>query len=466
MVDRLSPQDVSFLYAETAATPLHVGGVAVLAPPEVGFDYERLVELIGQRIALVPRFRQRVKWVPGHLANPVWVDDEHFDLTYHVRRSALPRPGSEEQLRELVARLQSRRLDRTRPLWEAYLVEGLEGGRVALVTKTHGALVDGVAGVDLSTVLLDPDPTARPLPDDDWQPRHTPGTVRLLAGALADAALRPTAAVADSARTALLDARSTVERTVDTAAGVASSFRSVTRPGPTSALHVRTGPHRRFSTVATDLEDYRRVRAAHGGTVNDIVLATITGALRTWLMTRGEPVTPRTTVRAVVPVSVQPGAAPRRAPGSRVARYVVELPVGEGSPGVRLHQVRVAMRGHEESGRSVGAGTLVQLSGFAPPTLHALGVRAATGMTRRLSDLVVTNVPGPQVPMFAAGARLLQMYPVVPLAKGQAVSIGLTSYDGGVFYGLNADRDALPDVDVLGGCLVESLAELVETPRP
>jgi WS/DGAT/MGAT family acyltransferase len=463
MADRLNPLDVSFLYMETPTTAMHVGGVAVLQPPEEGFDYDRLVELISQRIALVPRYRQKVRTIPGHLANPVWVDDEDFDVTYHVRRSALPRPGTDAQLRELVARLQSRQLDRGRPLWEIYLVEGLAGGRVGIITKTHHAMVDGVSAVDIGTVVLDLTAEPREVPADDWTPRKEPGAVSLMAGAVTDLVKRPAQAL-DTARSAVVDARATVGKLTSVAGGVLSSARSMARPAPDSPLNVVIGEQRRFGMARTDLDDYKRVRKTHGGTVNDVVLATVAGALRTWLLTRGEAVTPATTVRAMVPVSVR-SDDPKGQLGNRVSSYFVELPVGEGNPVMRLHQVSFAMRGHKESGQSVGADALVQLSGFAPPTLHSLGARVASGFTRRLFNLVVTNVPGPQFPLYAAGARLLEMYPVVPLAKGQAVSVGLTSYDGGVFYGLNADRDAMPDIDVLATCLEESLAELVGTVR-
>jgi diacylglycerol O-acyltransferase len=461
--DRLSPLDVSFLARETSTTAMHVGGLAVLQQPEGGLDYEGLVELIGRRIALVPRFRQRVRAVPGHLANPVWVDDEDFDLTYHVRRSALPRPGTDAQLRELVGRLMGRRLDRQRPLWEVYLVEGLAGGRVGIVTKTHHAMVDGVSAVDLGTVLLDSTPEPGELPRDDWEPHREPRAVALLAGAVREYAAAPTH-VLDAARGAVVDVRTTAGGAAGLARGLLSSLRTVPRPAPSSPLNLPIGEQRRVGTAKTALDDYRRVRAAHGGTVNDVVLATVAGALRTWLLTRGEPITPATAVRAMVPVSVRDDAG-RGQLGNRVSSYFVDLPVGEGNPVMRLHQVAFAMRAHAESGQSVGADALAQLSGFAPPTLHALAARVASDVTRRLANLVVTNVPGPQQPMYAAGARLLEMYPVVPLPKGQALSIGLTSYDGGVFYGLNADRDALADVDVLAGCLEESLAELVGTVR-
>ncbi|MCW2668621.1 MAG: diacylglycerol O-acyltransferase [Frankiales bacterium] len=468
-MDRLSAVDVSFLYMETPSTPMHVGGVCVLEPPAgEAFDYDRLVELITQRIGLVPRYRQKVRTVPGRLANPVWVDDEDFDVTYHVRRSALPKPGTREQLKELVARLQSRPLDRSRPLWEIYLVEGLEGGpgggpRVGIITKTHHAMVDGVSAVDIGTVLLDLEPTPREVPEDDWQPRKEPDFIHLVAGAVIDLVTRPTAAL-DTARAAVTDVRATASRVGSVAGGVLSQAKLMARPAPETPLNVTIGEQRRFGTADTELEDYKRVRKAHGGTVNDVVLATVSGALRTWMLTRGEKVRPTTVVRAMVPVSVRADAEKGEL-GNRVSSYFVDLPVGEGSAVMRLHQVSFAMRGHKESGSAVGAEALVQLTGFAPPTIHALGARTASVMTRRLFNLVVTNVPGPQFPLYAAGARMLAMYPVVPLAKNQAVSVGLTSYDGGVFYGLNADRDAMPDVDVLAACIEESLAELVGSTR-
>ena len=461
MADRLSPLDVSFLYMETPTTAMHVGGVAVFDPPAQGFDYERLVELITQRIALVPRYRQKVRFIPGRLANPVWVDDEDFDVTYHVRRSALPKPGTDAQLHELVGRLMGRRLDRDRPLWEIYLVEGLAEGRVGIITKTHHAMVDGVAAVDIGTVILDLTPTPREVPEDDWRPHKEPRAASLVVGAVTDLVKRPTQAL-DTARTAVVDARATAGKVGGVAGGVLASVVSIARPAPDSPLNVRIGEQRRFSSAATDLDDYKLVRKAHGGTINDVVLATVAGALRSWLLTRGEAVNPTTVIRAMVPVSVRADGTEAQL-GNRVSSYFVDLPVGEGNPVVRLHQVSFAMRGHKESGQSVGADALVQMSGFAPPTIHSLGARVASSITRRLFNVVVTNVPGPQYPLYAAGARMLAMYPVVPLAKGQALSIGLTSYDGGVYYGLNADRDAMPDVAVLAALIEESLGELVGT---
>jgi WS/DGAT/MGAT family acyltransferase len=463
MTDRLSPLDVSFLYLETPTTAMHVGGVAIFDPPKGNedFDYEALVELVSRRISLVQRYRQKVRGVPGKLANPVWVDDEDFDITYHVRRSALPRPGSLDQLRELVGRVQSRQLDRNRPLWEIYLVEGLADGRFAIITKTHHAMVDGISAIDIGTLILDSTIEPRQIPDDGWIPRREPTSVSLVVNALTDSLRRPTQVI-DTIRGEVADVRAIGARVTGAATGLIAAARTSLRPAPDSPLNATIGEQRRYGMAATDLDDYKRVRKSHGGTVNDVVLATVAGALRVWLLTRGESVTPATTVRAMVPVSVrsddQGGTL-----GNRVSAIFVDLPVGEPSPVVRLHQVSYAMKAHKESGQSVAADAIVALSGFAPPTIHSAAARLASGFSRRLFNVVVTNVPGPQFPLYAAGAPMLECYPVVPLSKGQAVSVGLTSYNGGVYYGLNADRDAMPDVDVLAQCIEESLAELVGT---
>jgi WS/DGAT/MGAT family acyltransferase len=458
VTDRLQPLDVSFLYLEGPTTPMHVGGLAVFEPPADGFDYERFAELVEQRLSLVPRYRQKIKAVPGHLANPVWVDDNDFDLGYHVRRSALPRPGSNDQLRELVARVQSRPLDRHRPLWEMYLVEGLADGRFAVIQKTHYALVDGVNAVDIGQVILDSSPAPRELPEDLWMPQPEPAAVELLIDAVGEVIRRPTA-LADTVRIGLADARSVATKLTSAAGGVFSVARIAARPAPNSPLNGEIGSQRRFAVARTELADYRKVHRQTGGTVNDVVLATVAGAIRGWLLSRGEAVRPASAVRAMVPVSVRDGEGGQL--GSRVSSYLVDLPVGEPNPIVRLSQVGYAMRAHKESGQSVGADALAALSGFAPPTLHALGARAASSFTRRLFNLVITNVPGPQFPLYASGAELLEMFPVIPLAAGQAVSIGLTSYNGGVYYGLNADRGHMHDVDVLASLIEESLAELV-----
>jgi WS/DGAT/MGAT family acyltransferase len=467
--DRLTSLDASFLYLEESATPMHVGSVMVFQPRDEGFDYDRLVSLISTRIAFVPRYRQRVREVPGRLANPVWVDDEDFDVTYHVRRSALPRPGSDDQLEEFVARIQPRPMDRRRPLWEVYLVEGLEDGRFAIVTKSHQALVDGIHAIDIAHLIVDGEPDREELITDTWRPAREPTGLELVTSALVDAVRRPGELV-ENVRGGVEDAKAVGGRVFSALGSLASTVaRTATRPAPASPLNAQIGEARRYIMVGTDLADYRKVRTALARgtytddvTINDVVLATISGALRSWLLTRGEVVHNATTVRAMVPVSVYDTENTIRV-GNRVIACFVDLPVGEPGASMRLHQIAFAMRQQMEGGQAVGAESLAGLAGFASPTLHSLGARLGSAVSRRLFNLVITNVPGPQQPLYAGDALMLSTYPVMPLARGQAVSIGLTSYDGGVYFGLNGDRVAMPDLDVLGHCLVDSLAELVDS---
>lgn len=472
MADRLSSLDTSFLNLEDATTPMHVGSVMVFDAPSGGFDYESLVTLISQRIAYVPRYRQRIKTVPGGLANPVWVDDKHFDMSYHVRRSALPRPGSDEQLEELVARIQPRPLDRTRPMWEVYLVEGLAENRFAIITKTHHSLVDGISAVDIGNVLVDGNPTASEGVLTTWRARPEPSGAELVVAALTEAARTPSQVV-ETVQHGVADVTKAFGKVASVAGDVIATLARVSaRPAPESPLNAQVGRARRYVMIGTDLEDYRKVRARLGRgsfadevTINDVILATIAGAFRSWLLTRGESVYPGTTIRAMVPVSVHEGDDPPT--GSQMTACFVDLPVGEPAPSMRLHQIAFAMRQQMEGGsrRAVSADTLSGLGGFAPPTMHALGARLGGMVSRRLYNVVITNVPGPQTPLYAAGARLVSTYPVTPLGREQALSIGLTSYDGGVYYGLYADRDAMPDADVLGRGVVDALHELLEAPR-
>jgi len=453
MADRLSPLDASFLFVEESTTPMHVGGLMTFDDTP-GFDADRFVAQIGERLAAVPRYRQKIREVPVHLGLPVWVDDPGFELDYHVRRSALPAPGSDAQLRELVGRLMSRQLDRARPLWEIYLVEGLSDDRFAIVTKIHHAMVDGLSSIDVGTVLLDVTPTPRESPPDDWHPAPEPSGLELAAGAVQEQLLRPQL-MFGTAQRALLDVRSVVR----TGGAMLAAARSASRPAPANPLNAPIGKQRRYGTSAGALDEYKAIRRAHGGTVNDVVLAVVTGALRRWMTTRGEPVRATTTVRAMVPVSVRARSTGGRL-GNQISAYFVDLPVGEPDPVARLESVTAAMADHKSSGQAIGASALIGLVGLATPTLHSMSARLTSSMSSRVFNVVVTNVPGPQFPLYAMGARMRDMYPVVPLAKGQAVSIGITSYDGGIFYGLNADRDAMGDVDVLADAIGASLDEL------
>jgi diacylglycerol O-acyltransferase len=460
MSERLGPADLAFLADDAVSSPMHNATLEIFEPATDGFDYDKLLAVIADRIAFVPRYRQRIRTVPGRLANPVWVDDVDFDLTYHVRRSALPRPGSMDQLREFGARVMSRCLDRDRPLWEVYFVEGLEDGRFAILSKSHQILVDGGDAVDLGQVLLDVDPRPREVVPDHWRPARPPGAPALVVRAVTDSLRRPGRLV-ETVR-GNLDAGLRVAGSLGRAAVETAGALSNRRHVPDHPLHARLSERRRFLTVRTDLQDHRKVRRAHGGTVNDVIMATVAGALRAWLMTRAESVHGHRSLRAMVPVSVIDHELEPTSLGSQVTGHLVSLPVGESSPVVRLHQVSYAFKAHKDTGLAVAADRLADIAGFAPTTFHALGSRVAASQVRRGFDLVVTNVPGPQFPLYVAGAQMLESYPLQPLLPGHALAIGVTSYDGGVYYGITADRDALPDVDVLAQCVEEALAELVD----
>jgi diacylglycerol O-acyltransferase len=461
MGERLRARDLAFLTGETPTAPRHNATVEVFDPGDSGFDHETLTRLIGDRIAFVPRYRQRVRRVPGNVANPVWADDPHFDLSYHVRRSALPRPGSMAQLRDLVGRIVSRPLDRHRPLWEVYFVEGLADGRVAVLTKAHQALVDGAQVVDLAQVLLDRSPDHRELGADEWRPEPRVSSSGLFLDAVRDSLASPST-VLDTARGTAGFWRRGAEGATHRVVSVASTLtgRGGDHDSPISGT---LSQQRRFETVRRSLAEHRAVRDAHGGTVNDVVLATVAGGLRGWLMTRAESLGGLRRVRAVVPVSVHDHELEATSVGSQIAPHFVNLPVGEPSPVVRLHQVSYSFKAHRETGRAVAANRIAGIAGFAPSTFHAIGSRVAAEQLRRGIQLSVTNVPGPQSPLYAAGAVMEQTYPVPPLLPGHALAIGVTSYDGQVFYGVTADRDLVPDADTFAACLSEALDELLDT---
>ncbi|HYH34872.1 MAG TPA: wax ester/triacylglycerol synthase family O-acyltransferase [Nocardioides sp.] len=460
MSERLRPRDLAVLALESPTAPLHHASVEIFDPADSGFGHDRLVALIEERISFVPRYRARLQPVPGRLANPTWVEDPDFDLAFHVRRSALPRPGTMEQLCELVARIVSRPLDRDRPLWEAYVIEGLADGRVAVLRKSHLALVDGVHTVDLGQVLLDTSPDVAPLEPVDAHRVRRPSALDLVGEAVADS-LHDPRLVWDTVRANTASVLRTAGGAVDRATQVAGAL-SNRLPAPESPLAGDLSRQRRVVTVRTDLDDHRRVRDACGGSVNDVILATVTGAVRGWLMSRPESLGGLRRIRAVAPVSVIDEELEATSLGSQITPHWVDLPVGEPNPVVRLAQVSYSFQAHRETGRGVAADRLARLAGFAPATFHALGARVAVEELRRGFQVAVTNVPGPQAPLYAAGARMLETYSVHPLLPGHALAIGVTSYDGGIFYGITADRDRLPDADLLRPCVTDALDELVD----
>ncbi|MBX5487582.1 putative diacyglycerol O-acyltransferase tgs3 [Mycolicibacterium hassiacum DSM 44199] len=468
-VTRLSAADASFFHLENTATPMYVGSLAILRRPRNGLSYETLLATVEQRLPQIPRYRQKVREVTLGLARPVWVDDPDFDITYHVRRSALPSPGSDAQLHDLIARLGSRPLDRSRPLWEMYLIEGLARNRLALYTKSHQALVNGMSAVEIGHVIADR--TAKPpeFGEDIWIPAREPTDRQLVLGAIGEWLTRP-AEQFGALRSAVTDIASNAGRLAQVGYRVVDVARTVARgTAPSSPLNKTVSRNRRFTVASGRLDDYRLVRNRYDCDVNDVVLAVIAGALRNWLLSRGEPVTATSTIRAMAPMSVYPDADLETAgPGqavSEVTPFLIDLPVGEGNPVVRLSQIAHATETASTLRSRVDARTIVTLSGFAPPTLHAMGIRVATTFPPRQFNLLITNVPGAQKQMYIAGAKLLESYAVPPLLHNQALAIGVTSYNGMVYYGINADREAMSDVEEMPVLLRESLEELLDAAR-
>jgi diacylglycerol O-acyltransferase len=465
MVTRLSASDASSFGLENSSTPMYVSSLSILRRPRSGLSYETLLETVEHRLPQIPRYRQKVREVRFGIARPVWVDDRDFDITYHIRRSALPSPGSDAQLHELVARLGSRALDKTRPLWEMYLVEGLAGNRLAIYTKSHQALVNGMTALEIGHVIADRTQKPPPFAEDIWIPAREPSDAALLMGAVGEWVARPGGQLA-AVRTAV-----TVATNVGQLLEVGRRFADVAKTfargsAPSSPLNSKVSRNRRFTVTSGKLEDYRNLRARYDCDVNDVVLAVIAGALRNWLLSRGEPVAPTTTVRAMAPMSVYPDAEiDSSGPGqaiSEVSPFLVDLPVGEGNAVVRLSQIAHMTESHSTAASLVDARTIVTLSGFAPPTLHAMGIRVATTFPARQFNLLITNVPGAQKQMYIAGTKLLETYAVPPLLDSQVLAIGVTSYNGMLYFGINADRDAMSDVDVMPSLLRESLDELLE----
>ncbi len=467
MVNRLSASDASFYHLEDTSTPMYVGSLSILRRPKAGLSYETLLRTVEQRLPQIPRYRQKVREVTLGLARPVWIDDPDFDITYHIRRSALPSPGSDDQLHELIARLASRPLDRSRPLWEMYLVEGLSKGRLAIYTKSHQALVNGMTALEIGHVIADRTQRQPAFGEDIWIPAHEPSNVALVMGAFGDWVSRPTTQL-EVMRSAVGDIVNNAGYLADMGRQFAHTARTVLRgTAPDSPLNTQVSRNRRFTVARGQLEDYRKLRARYDCDVNDVVLSVVAGALRNWLLSRGEPVTTTSTVRAMAPMSVYPDAhlETNAGPGqaiNEVSPFLVDLPVGEGNPVVRLSQISHATESNPTASSLVDARTIVTLSGFPPPTLHAMGIRVATTYSARVFNLLITNVPGPQSQMYTAGAKLLETYAVPPLLHNQVLAIGVTSYCGMLYFGINADRDAMSDVEMLPTMLQESLDELIE----
>jgi diacylglycerol O-acyltransferase / wax synthase len=453
--NRLTALDSSFLHIERGGAHMHVAACATFEGPPP--SHEELIDAIGSRLHLVPRYRQRLAFVPFGQGRPVWVDDPHFNPAYHVRHTALPAPGDEEQLRRLTGRVFSQALDRSKPLWEVWLVEGLTDGRFALLSKTHHALVDGISGVDIITVLFDSSPEPMPVApaDHEWVPRPLPHDSQLLADALLERATVP-GEIARGIRAALRGPRAVVKRVGSALVGVGAMAWAGLQPAPPSIFNVPVGPHRRFTWVRGQLSDFKAIKNELGGTVNDVVLAVVTGALGRYMRLHGE-ATEGVELRAMVPMSTRADIE-RGALGNRVTAMWAPLPVGVTDPVRRLGMISAEMRVLKESGQAVGAEVLTALSGFAPPTIVSQAARLAA--RQRLFNLVVTNVPGPQTPLYLLGRRLDAIFPMVPLTSNTALGIAIMSYDGQLNFGLTTDYDGIPDVEVLAEELRSAIAEL------
>jgi WS/DGAT/MGAT family acyltransferase len=462
--ERLSALDASFLALEDHDSHMHIGGVAVLdagpvSRPDGGIDIDRIRALVEAGLYRLPRYRQRVVTVP-FLGHPVWVDDPRFNLAYHVRHTHLPRPGDERQLKRLAGRLMSQQLDRGKPLWEMWIVEGVDKGRFAIISKIHHCMVDGVGSVELMGAVMraieGPDPRLDHAPSR-WNPRPAPGPAGLLAGEVIERVTAPLAA-ARAVRRALAEPRAAARAVRDAAEGLCDALVSGFRPASSTPLNVDIGPHRRFDWTTMDLGELKAIRGRLGGTVNDVVLAILTGALRRFLRQRGEAVE-RLDFRAMLPVNVRTDAD-REAAGNRVAMLVARLPLDERDPRRRLERVVMETGRMKRSHQALGVQTLEELADRAIPGLFIQYSRLAA--RSRPFNIVVTNVPGPSFPVFVLGARALAFYPLVPLFRNQALGVALLSYDGRLYWGFNADWDAVPDLHELVEGVGRELALLRE----
>jgi diacylglycerol O-acyltransferase / wax synthase len=458
-VDRMSALDAGFFYAESENTPMHVGSVAVFEGPAP--TYGDVVRLILSKLPKVPRYRQRVRPVPMQLGRPVWVDDPHFQILYHVRHTAVPRPGSDEQLRNLAGRVLGQRLDMAKPLWELWLVEGLADDRWALISKVHHCMVDGVAGTDLMQLMFDLSPDAKHQAPEDWTPRRTPSSVGLMADSLSDSLAHPLQQLASAP---------TLGSPVRVAKSLAHSGKTLAQSVPSLAKQVITptarslngpiGPHRRWAWTEGQFEEFKSVRTAFGGTVNDVVLTAITGGFRDLLQGRGELSSEKLVVRSMVPVSVR-RKDQRGSLNNQVSAVFVDLPVGLSDPLDRLASIRGQMDEYKRTMQAVDANSIIAMGDYVAPTLLSMSVRAGLQAGQMWCQAVTTNVPGPRVPLYVLGRRMHSATAYVPIAGGIRCSIGIFSYLNTMTFGVNADFDGYPDVDVLSGGIRRGIEELL-----
>src|SRR3954451_15262618 len=456
--DRLSPLDATFLHVETPSQHMHVACALIFdgEPP----SYEELLDHVAARLHLVPRYRQRLAEVPFGQGRPKWVDDERFDLRFHVRATALPSPGTEYELQVLCGRVFSQPLRRDRPLWDMWLVEGLEGGRFAILSKTHHALVDGVSGLDILSVLFAPEDESQRKESNDWEPQPAPGGMHLLAEALLERLTRPTELIRP-VRALFRGPRAVVGKAFEYAVGAGALAWAGLRPAPRTPYNARmVGANRRFTWVRGSLADVHAIKNELGGTGKDVILTVVARALRKHMEQRGDNVE-GVTIKAFVPVSMRSEEdRGSETVGNKVGGIIAPLPVGCSDPKQCLSQISDAMGGLKKSGQPIGAQALTELSGFAPPNLIDQAMRLP--IPQRFVNLVVTNVPGPQFELSMGSKRLLDIFPLVPLGNNMNLGIAIVSYNGTIDFGLVGDFDALHDLDDLGEMFAAAMAELAE----
>jgi WS/DGAT/MGAT family acyltransferase len=458
-MDRLSPIDAGFLAQEGPNTHMHIGGVVLLEGP--AWKYTDFLAHIRSRLHLVPRYRQKLATPPLETGRPVWIDDPTFNLEYHVRHSALPEPGNREALLRLTARIFSQGLDRSKPLWEMWLVEGLEDGHVALVSKVHHALVDGVSGVDLTTVLFDLTAEVADLPPvEPWEPRPEPSAAQLAAKGI-EGGVRRVAEIASSAVGVAADPAGLLSRASEMAEGVSEVVRTFMSAPPATPFNVPPGPHRRFAVVDAELAELKEIKDAFGGTVNDVVLTVVGGGLAHFMHGRGVDTTGME-LRACVPVSLRTNAN-KGSLGNEITIMMAPLPVDEGDPVARLRHISAEMEELKSSKQTMGAQAITGLQDFAPPTIFAQASRL--NFAGRMYNLLVTNVPGPQLPLYVLGRRMARVYPMPFLAGDRSLAVAIMSYDGGMNFGLLGDFDAMPDLDIVAEGIEGSLGELLTLAR-
>ncbi|MFN2464179.1 MAG: wax ester/triacylglycerol synthase family O-acyltransferase [Candidatus Dormibacteria bacterium] len=461
-VQRLTSLDSSFLHLETRNTHMHIGGVAVFEPGPWKNHEERfkaLLNHIDPRLDLMPRYRQKVAFLPMNVDLPVWQDDEKFDINFHVKRAALPSPGGRKELNQYVERVFSRQLDRRRPLWELYYIEGLEGGRWALLTKTHHSLVDGLSALELATVLMDISPDYTPPKEGSrWSPDEETGTLGLVFNTLKMRAGSPVGLVRNAVQAASNPGR-LAGALAEAAGALAVVSKELTSPeGP---LNGPTGPTRTYWYSRFKLEEFKEIKRAFGATINDVVLGVVSGGFRKYLELHGEAVDDLS-IQALCPVSLR-DEKQKTALGNVLSMMIVKLPVEEPFPAARMRKAKANVDRLKKSKQALGADILLKLAGFAPATLHAMVARVS--LRSMNYNTIVTNVPGPQWPLYTLGCQLETAMPIAFLYEGQQIATAIFSYLGTINFGYIADRHAFPDLPRLAECMEESFAELLDVAR-